>query len=367
MVSLLMSSFSCFETTRALQEAVDLFLMDPNNATQTYGDMRDWCTRNIVDLGRLFSTERNPRAANFTNSVGNWDTSNAQSLALTFEGAAAFDGDLANWNVSRVTDLRGTFRGASSFTGRGLETWDVSRVESLEAAFDGARSLQGEALAAWRFSPFTLVNLNRAFAGCTSFDADVGLWDVSGVTNFNDAFANCTSFRGDGLEQWDTSKAIGMERIFQNCTAMNVDLAGWNLTNILTMNRMLEGASSFAQDLCPWQPYLRDAIVVPVDTEGMFEGTACPITEVWPNATGPMCFLCGDGTDGSATSTVPTQSPTLLPIRTSQPSTAQPSPLYESRVPTGTTSTAVMFGDTDDCTFTTILVCLVWYLRSNLF
>jgi surface protein len=281
---------SCFQSTRELQGAIDDYLLDDSSQSYValrYGyPMSSWCVSEITDFGRIFSSDRNPRCAEFNEDISSWDTCNVSSLAFTFAGAISFDQDLSSWNTSSVTNMHETFRDAHSFTGKGLENWKTRSVTSLEKSFANAYAFQGD-LSSWDVG--NVVNMESIFSNCTLFASDLSSWNTNSVTNFNAMFQNCSRFNCD-LSGWSVENGIGFRRTFQGATSFNQDLSSWKLTTVLTTLKMFGGASSFRQNLCPWATYFESATVA-VESLDMFHGTSCPLQQS-PNVTSPFCFDC---------------------------------------------------------------------------
>jgi len=101
-----------------------------------------------------------------------------------------------------VSGMRGMFENASSFN-QDIGNWDVSNGNFM------------------RFM----------FAGAGVFNQDIGDWDVSNVTDMYGMFINATSFNQD-ISSWDTSSVTDMQYMFYEATSFNQNLSAWCVTNI---------------------------------------------------------------------------------------------------------------------------------------
>jgi surface protein len=107
----------------------------------------------------------------------------------------------------------------------------------------------------------------------STFNQDIGNWDVSNVTNMNFMFAINSSFNKP-IENWDVSNVTTMTAMFErssfnqtigdwdvsNVTNMNFmfsrslfnqAIGNWNVSNVTTMNFMFEN-SFFNQNISSW-------------------------------------------------------------------------------------------------------------------
>jgi surface protein len=190
----------------------------------------------------------------YGNDIQTWCVDELTDFSFVFSGHATFNVNLAAWNVSRALSMRHLFQGAAAFN-QDLSSWDTRRVTTFQSTFEGATSFVGMGLEQWNVSG--AVDMNRMFMNAPSLTANLAAWDTSRVATMQFMFDGATSFAGRGLEQWTVS-------------------------NVTSMRGMFRGASHFDTNLCRWSTML-DGIV---DTDLMLDGTQCQ----YPDARGNLAW-----------------------------------------------------------------------------
>lgn len=79
--------------------------------------------------------------------------------------------------------------------------------------------------------PSNLTIIYNMFYGATSFNQDIGSWDVSNVTNMLGMFTIASAFNQD-ISMWDVSNVTDMRYMFYSASAFNQDLSGWCVSNL---------------------------------------------------------------------------------------------------------------------------------------
>jgi surface protein len=81
----------------------------------------------------------------FNGSVGNWNTSNIQSMFQMFMGCSAFDRNVSSWNIQKVTDMTDMFDGVTLSTANYdalLIGWEAQpNPRGMNVVFDGGNSM----------------------------------------------------------------------------------------------------------------------------------------------------------------------------------------------------------------------------------
>lgn len=80
----------------------------------------------------------------------------------------------------------------------------------------------------------------------SSFNQNIGEWDVSKVTSMSKMFANTSTFN-QPIGAWDVSNVENMESMFAGCKAFNMPLFGWRVPRCRNFSGMFDDCESFRQ------------------------------------------------------------------------------------------------------------------------
>ena len=89
------------KTKQDLQEAVDLWCENKDDALKKYGHISIWDTSLINDMSDLFLNKKD-----FNDIINNWNVSNVTNMHCMFYKASSFNQPLDSWNVSKVSNMQ---------------------------------------------------------------------------------------------------------------------------------------------------------------------------------------------------------------------------------------------------------------------
>ena len=97
-------------------------------------------------------------------------------------------------------------------------------------------------------------SMDSMFRNCYLLtELDVSHFDTSKVTSMSYMFKGCSSLTSLNVSGFDTSKVTSMSKVFEASGVQKLDLRGWNVENVLTMDRMFQNCTKLATlDLTEW-------------------------------------------------------------------------------------------------------------------
>jgi surface protein len=99
-----------------------------------YGVIGGWRVCEVTEMVSLFANFDNYQAANFNESLNDWDVSKVTTMYQMFQDAVAYNQPMNDWDVSKVTTMATMFRGAAAFN-QPLNNWNVSKVTTMVGMF----------------------------------------------------------------------------------------------------------------------------------------------------------------------------------------------------------------------------------------
>ena len=269
-----------FADRSTLKTAVDAWISNSTTATATYGVINTWDVSAVTDMAGLFT------GTQFNSDISNWDVSAVINMSTMFRSNVFFNQDISRWDVSAVTNMSGMFMSTWDFN-QDISSWNVSAVTNMGGMFQDNPTFNKD-ISGWErtngingaTSTSSLSNVKymySMFQG-TTFNGNIGNWNVSSVTNLAMMFYGATAFNSD-ISSWDVSSATNMVGMFYGATAFNIDISGWERTNgvngatstsslseITDMREMFNGATAFNSDISNWD------VSAVTDMEYMFNG-----------------------------------------------------------------------------------------------
>ena len=98
-------------------------------------------------------------------------------------------------------------------------------------------------ISSWSFTG-TNLNMDSLFEAKTTFNQNIGSWDVSGATSMKKMFKNATSFN-QPIGSWNTGAVTDTTEMFAGATSFARDISGWDVDQVTASTDMFDGATAF--------------------------------------------------------------------------------------------------------------------------
>jgi surface protein len=152
------------------------------------------------------------------------------------------------------------FAGCSSFNGQ-IGQWVTSSVTNMGYMLSGATGFVQEAL---YWDTTNVEDMSGMFQDSLLVRIDLtpntpGYWNTVNVTSMANMFYNgLNAAKGalTGVDQWDVSNVTDMSFMFAGCSSFNEQLGQWfkgaRTANVTNMNSMFDNCFAFDQDISGW-------------------------------------------------------------------------------------------------------------------
>ncbi|WP_421805558.1 BspA family leucine-rich repeat surface protein [Flagellimonas sp.] len=209
--------------------------------------------------------------------VVQWGTNKWQSMSYAFDNCINLHSFSATDkpDLSEVESMYAMFS-QSSFNGD-IGNWDVGNVTNMATMFAGASNFNQD-ISGWDVSKVT--NMQAMFFQAYAFNQDISDWIVDNVVLMNFMFYEATSFNQD-ISNWDTGNVTSMHVMFEKAASFNQDIGGWNTINVTNMESMFNNASSFDQNLGGWNISSITNMTGMLDNSGMSHTNANATLAGW--------------------------------------------------------------------------------------
>jgi hypothetical protein len=197
-----------------------------------------WNVGNGTDFNYMFGIGINTTVNNYgvftnagSNSIGNWNMSNAWSTYAMFYSQKLFDVDLGRWDMSKNEQLSYMF--ATPYL--------------VGSVFNNGGS---PSIGNWNTSKN--IYFNFMFSAATKFNQNIGNWNVEKGQLFTYMLGSSTpmsppmEFNNGGssdIQKWRPLSATDMGNMFRNNPAFNQPLGNWNVSGVTVFTNFLQNSS----------------------------------------------------------------------------------------------------------------------------
>lgn len=249
------------------------------------GDLSNWNMSKATDISGMFAYSGQYASSWSVGDLGKWNVSNVTNMANLFLNAGYnarswTPGNLNTWNVSKVTNMYAMFCDsgceAATWNVGDLSSWNTANVTNMAFMFGyGMKDSDSKPLGAGEGLPkmkvFNVGNIGRwnvakvtdmsymfnwsGYHADEWYVGDLSNWNTGNVTNMSSMFRmagnHARTWNVGTLKNWNVSKVTGMSNMFQQAEdrnptlpaaeQINLDLSGWNVSNVQYMKAMFNG------------------------------------------------------------------------------------------------------------------------------
>lgn len=151
--------------------------------------------------------------------VSHLDTSNFTSMDSMFRNCYLLtELDVSHFDTSKVTNMSTMFKGCSALTSLNVSGFDTSKVTNMSAMFKGCSLLTS--LNVSEFDTSKVTNMNEVFSASRVQKLDLRGWNVENVLTMQNMFEDCNSLATINLTEWNAIKCTNMANMFYGCIAI---------------------------------------------------------------------------------------------------------------------------------------------------
>ena len=145
-------------------------------------------------------------------------------------------GTIEEWDTSLITNMDELFKDRSTFN-KNLGKWNLSNVTSVKGMFYGAASFNNGTTSSSAVSAPSLMPQSNSALSSVSAQPSLNDWDVSQVTDMAFMFTYAKAF-DQSIGNWDVSQVTDMAYMFDVAYMFNQDISEWDVGNVRDMRWM---------------------------------------------------------------------------------------------------------------------------------